>query len=206
MCHDVDIFIIIFNIRNWFADAYSSIKNSDSDLTDDTIYELLIPIWIYIHILVPWVSDVTTPNVRMSFHIDTLQWRRNGRDGVSHNQRLECLFNRSFGRRSKKTSKHRLCEGNSPVTGEFPSQRGSIAENVSIWWRHHEVLAEHLRNQVAYAIKLHLTVINYQIDWCVTLSRYYSYDINFQYTRRGNAMALASEMSWPSPNLSRRIC
>ena len=57
-----------------------------------------------------------------------------------------------------------------------------------------------------HAIKLHLTVINYQIDWCVTLSRYYSYDINFQYTRRGNAMALASEMSWPSPNLSRRIC
>ena len=28
-----------------------------------------------------------------------------------------------------------LC-GNSPVTGEFPAQRASIAENVSIWWRH----------------------------------------------------------------------
>ena len=27
--------------------------------------------------------------------------------------------------------------GNSPVTGEFPSQRASNAENVSIWWRHH---------------------------------------------------------------------
>ena len=26
-----------------------------------------------------------------------------------------------------------LCEGNSPLTGEFPSQRAS---NVSIWWRH----------------------------------------------------------------------
>ena len=31
-----------------------------------------------------------------------------------------------------------LCEGNSPVTGEFPTQRASNAENVSIWWRHHE--------------------------------------------------------------------
>ena len=31
-----------------------------------------------------------------------------------------------------------LC-GNSPVTGEFPAQRTSNAENVSIWWRHHEV-------------------------------------------------------------------
>ena len=33
-----------------------------------------------------------------------------------------------------------LSEGNPPVIGEFPSQRGSNAENVSIWWRHHEDL------------------------------------------------------------------
>ena len=42
--------------------------------------------------------------------------------------------------RSKKTSKlrdHGLCERNSPVTSEFPAQRASNAENVSIWWRHH---------------------------------------------------------------------
>ena len=31
-----------------------------------------------------------------------------------------------------------LCVGNSPVTSEFPAQRASNAENVSIWWRHHE--------------------------------------------------------------------
>ena len=30
-----------------------------------------------------------------------------------------------------------LCEGNSPVTGEFLAKRASNAENVSIWWRHH---------------------------------------------------------------------
>ena len=44
-------------------------------------------------------------------------------------------------RRSKKTSKLRAtgpCEGNSPVTGEFPAQRASNAENVSSWWRHHD--------------------------------------------------------------------
>ena len=29
-----------------------------------------------------------------------------------------------------------LCEGNSPVTGEFPAQGASNAENASIWWRH----------------------------------------------------------------------
>ena len=40
----------------------------------------------------------------------------------------------------KKTSKLRaigLCESNSPVTGEFPAQRVSYAESVSIWWRRH---------------------------------------------------------------------
>ena len=39
----------------------------------------------------------------------------------------------------KKASKLRvtgLCERNSPVTGEFPAQRASDAENVSSWWRH----------------------------------------------------------------------
>ena len=30
-----------------------------------------------------------------------------------------------------------LCPGNSPVTGEFPVQRGSNTEKVPIWWRHH---------------------------------------------------------------------
>ena len=42
----------------------------------------------------------------------------------------------------QKTSKLRvtgLCVGNSPVTGEFPAQRTSTAENVSIWWRHRDL-------------------------------------------------------------------
>ena len=33
-----------------------------------------------------------------------------------------------------------LCVGNSPVTGEFPTQRASNAENVSIWWFHHVLI------------------------------------------------------------------
>ena len=72
----------------------------------------------------------------------SLQWRHNGRDSVSNHQPHDCLFNRLFRRRSKKTSKLRvtgLCEGNSPVTGGFPAQMASNAENVSIWWRHHEL-------------------------------------------------------------------
>ena len=37
----------------------------------------------------------------------TLQWRHNERDGVSNHQRLDCLLNRLFRPRSKKTSKLR---------------------------------------------------------------------------------------------------
>ena len=69
----------------------------------------------------------------------SLQWRHNGHDSVSNHQPHDCLLNRLFGRRSKKTSKLRvtgLCAGNSPGTGEFRAQRASNAENVSIWWRH----------------------------------------------------------------------
>ena len=69
-----------------------------------------------------------------------LRWRHNERDGVTNHQPHDCLLKRLFRRRSKKTSKlcmTGLCAGNSPVTGEFPAQRTSNAENVSIWWRHH---------------------------------------------------------------------
>ena len=72
--------------------------------------------------------------------IVTLQWCHNGCDGVSNHQPHDCFINRLFRQRSKKTSKLRvtgLCARNSPVTGEFPAQKASNAENVSIWWRHH---------------------------------------------------------------------
>ena len=45
-----------------------------------------------------------------------------------------CLLNRLYKCRSKKTSKLRvtgLCAGNSPGTGEFPTQMASNEENVS---------------------------------------------------------------------------
>ena len=32
-----------------------------------------------------------------------------------------------------------LCVGNSVVTGKFPAQMAINAENISIWWRHHDV-------------------------------------------------------------------
>ena len=70
----------------------------------------------------------------------SFQWRHNERDGVSDHRRLDCLLNCLFSRKWNKTSKLRvtgLCEGNLPVTGGFPSQMTSNAENVSIRWRYH---------------------------------------------------------------------
>ena len=72
---------------------------------------------------------------------NTLQWRHNERKGFSNHWRLDCLLNRLFRLRSNKTLKlcvTCLCEGNSPVTGEFPARSASNAENVSISWHHHE--------------------------------------------------------------------
>ena len=77
---------------------------------------------------------------RLQCCVPPLLWRHNGRDSVSNHQPYDCLINRFFRRRSEKTSKLRvtgLCAGNSPGTGEFPTQMASNAENVSIWWRHH---------------------------------------------------------------------
>ena len=102
----------------------------------------------------------------------TLRWRHNGRDSVSNHQPHDCLLNRLFRRRSKKTSKlcvTGLCEGNSPGTGEFPAQMASNAENVSIWWRHHDLIQcwhttievlWHLFHRVVY---LNTQDINFQV-------------------------------------------
>ena len=83
------------------------------------------------------------PSARAFCIKSSIMWRHNERDGASNHQRIDCLLNRLFRRRSKKTSKFRVagpCEGNSPVTGEFPSPWASNVENVSIWWSHHVYL------------------------------------------------------------------
>ena len=72
----------------------------------------------------------------------SLQWRHNGCDGVFNHRFFDCLFNRFFRCRSKRTSQSQLSvtglwKENSLVTGEFPSQTASNARNVSIWRRHH---------------------------------------------------------------------
>ena len=84
------------------------------------------------------------------------------RDGVSNHQPHDCLPNRLFRRRSKKIAKLRvtdLCEGNSPVTGEFPTQRARNTENISIWWRHHTLSWPCNRNFSLWSNRISLSYI-----------------------------------------------
>ena len=78
-----------------------------------------------------------------------------------------CLLNCFFRRRSEKTSKLHvtgLCEGNSPVTGQFPTQRASNAENASIWWRHHVKCVWKLQIQIIATSLMEQRVI------CISMS------------------------------------
>ena len=89
-----------------------------------------------------------------SIQSSALRWRHNERDGSSNHQPHDWLLKRSFRRRSKKTKLRvtGLCAGNSPVTGEFPAQMASNAEDVSIWWRHHGI---RLSFRIFYYSRLH---------------------------------------------------
>ena len=88
----------------------------------------------------------------------SLKWCHNGCDGISNHQPHDCLLNRLFRRRSKKTSKPcitGLCAGNSLVTGEFLAERAKNAENVSIWWCHCGTVYN----------SAHLSCLNKNIRW-----------------------------------------
>ena len=65
-----------------------------------------------------WLCAYGTWNI-----LDSLLWRHNGRDSILNHQLHDCLLNRLFSRRSKKTSKLRvtgLCAGNSPAPVNSP--------------------------------------------------------------------------------------
>ena len=56
---------------------------------------------------------------------------------------LTIVCSKVYSGRSKDTSKLRvtgLYAQNSLMTGEFPAQRASKAENIFIWWRHHVLM------------------------------------------------------------------
>ena len=125
-------------IIHWFDRCW---KKHHMDYKQTSFLHWFASFHVGIHSDVIWKRN-TRPLYHVYFNVThtSLQWRHNGRVGVSNHQHRDCLLNRLFRRRSKKTSKLRvtgLRAGISPVTGEFPAQMTSNAEKVSIWWRHH---------------------------------------------------------------------
>ena len=113
-----------------FDDVIMTINASNSALLISSRYTFAIFWYQVAHVCVSKLDN---------YLFRSLQWRHDERDGVWNHRRLDCLLNHLFRRRSQKTPKLRvtdLCEGNIPVTGEFPAQRASNAKNVSIWRRH----------------------------------------------------------------------
>ena len=84
------------------------------------------------HNIILTVVGAQSDNVASSHRLcslgrDALPWRYNERGGVWNHQPYDCLLNRLFRHRWKKTSKLRVTghgAGNSPVTGEFPHTIG----------------------------------------------------------------------------------
>ena len=67
----------------------------------------------------------------------SLRWRHNERHSVSNHQPHDYFLNGLFIKENIKAPRHWPLCGEFTGTGEFPAQRTSHVENVSIWWRHH---------------------------------------------------------------------
>ena len=77
----------------------------------------------YVNIFFVWYTNTNgDKSIHVLYHsrirrkvVYSLLWRHAGRDGISNHQSYDCLLNRLFSRRSKKTSKLRVtgfCAGN----------------------------------------------------------------------------------------------
>ena len=111
----------------WFLSQYLAIHCNCSVLRHRIARFLWRAYWGHRHCISP--PRVPTGGLRVPEN--TLQWRHNWHDSVSNHQPHDCLLNRLFRRRSKKTYMLRvngLCAENSPGTGEFSAQMTSNAE------------------------------------------------------------------------------
>ena len=103
-------------------------------------------------------------NIMISFHYSDVMM------GTMASQitRLTVVYSTVYSGRSKKISK--LCvtgiwAGNSPVTGEFPAQRSSNAENVSLWWCHHAVKHVKLKKKLTEFVNIKCVIREVGAKW-----------------------------------------
>ena len=186
-------------LRTWIK--YNLVLNDDkTELAIIATHEISSKCHIYRSMLVA-ISPSDPRSTRylgVFFDCSSLQWRHSGRDSVSNHQPHDCLLNRFFRRRSKKTSKFRvtgLCAGNSPGTDEFPAQMASYAENVSIWWRHHFVALKHmLLNIPIHQQQKRLLIPPWHTGWIIGNS------ISLYETKQYPLKIISLYFSWVRPN------
>ena len=153
----------IFKFCIWLSNWQQVNIHSDKDLVPDMPQSF---IWI---------------NAGFFSRMHTLQWRHNEHNGVSNRQPRDCLLNRLFRRRSKKTSKLRvtgLCAENTPVTGEFNVQMTSNVKNVSIWWRHREWEVLLIKTVLTYSFAFSFNV-NYMLFYEIKYPAMYWHTISW---------------------------
>ena len=132
----------------------------------------------------------------------SLRWRHNGRDSISNHQPHDCLLNRLFRRRSKKTSKLR------ETCLEYPAQMASNAENVSIWWRHHVVRLTKVnhrnRSRCHDAIIVHW-VWHQKLELKNNLNDQRSYEFGVYILRQQIVAKFQNIVNWADDNQSNTI-
>ena len=112
-----------WNIIHTFRGQLTSVGRKCHKITSCKIYHGNIMVCKHFSLYWSFVkgidrSSFVSPSPMSSNAEFSLQWRHNGRDGVSTHQPHDCLLNPLFRRRSKKTSQLRitgLCARNSPV-------------------------------------------------------------------------------------------
>ena len=163
---------------------------------------MVVVIYIYIYIYSAWWIHVTC--LPTSFRVDSLalgqsydcpgaseanpdalHWRHDERDDFSKSGVSIVCPTFCWGADQIKTPKLHvtgLCEGNPPVTGGFPLQNASNAENVSIWWRHHALLVTCTVMPSAFLITYYT---RWQKAWSPLLWRHNEHDSVSYHQPRG---------------------
>ena len=145
-CHFDEIFVTLC------TESYQTFPTSDAAIAENFVKMIFPFLWspstdLWYH----WVKYLvysTYGIILFCLFYFSSQWRHNGRDGVSNHQPRD-WGNRLFRKKTSKLCVSGLCERNSAVTGEFPAQRASNAEDVSIWWRHHVTCFHNTYNRSA---------------------------------------------------------
>ena len=82
------------------------------------------------------------------------------------------------------------------LTGEFPAQRASNAENVSIWWHHHLEFNSALLHLCVRIINFHISskFVIYYSDW-------YTYLITIMFKGQGSPLGTVNTMAAPDSRI-----